>query len=128
MLPNRWIVLLGFHLFRVQTLVLGHSVVVARSGAGYEFDFVTHCSILPRLNALTAGTQVSNNLFDTMLVNDSQAFMRDAQTYETLLRFEPKALALQVWQEAATSFIVCVRNVIACLRPFPRHLAYLGHG
>ena len=127
-LANSWIVLLGFHLFRMQALVLGHCVVVARSGAGNQFDFVTHCSILPRLNALTAGTQIGNDLLDTMLVNDSQALVRDAQTYESLLCFEPKALVLQVWQEAATSFIVCVRNVIARLRPFPRHLAYLGHG
>ena len=54
--------------------------------------------------------------------------MRNAQTYETLLGFDPKTLALQVRQEAATSFIMCVRNVIARLRPFPCHLAYLGHG
>ena len=29
MLPNGWIVFLGFHLLRMQTLILGHSVVVA---------------------------------------------------------------------------------------------------
>ena len=63
-----------------------------------------------------------------MLVDVAKAFMRDAKAYETLLGFDPKTLALQVWQKATTSFIVCVRNVIARLRPFPRHLAYLGHG
>ena len=112
-LPNGRVVLLGLHLFRMQALVLGHCVVVASSSAGNEFDFVTHISILRRLNALAVGTHISENFLDTVLVDDSKALMRNAQTYETLLGFDPKTLALQVRQEAATSFIMCVRNVIA---------------
>ena len=113
MLPNGRIVLLGLHLFRMQTLVLGHCVVVAGSSTGNEFNFVTHISILQRLNALAVGTHISENFLDTVLVDDPQALMRNAQTNETLLGFDPKTLALQVRQEAATSFIMCVRNVIA---------------
>jgi hypothetical protein len=97
----------------MQALVLGHCVVVARSGTGDEFDFVTHGGLLRRLNALTVGSEVSNNLLDTVLVNDSEALVRDAQAYETLLGFKPKTLVLQVRQKATSSFIVCVRNVIA---------------
>jgi hypothetical protein len=74
----------------MQALVLGHCVVVARSGTGDEFDFVTHGGLLRRLNALTVGSEVSNNLLDTVLVNDSEALVRDAQAYETLLGFKPK--------------------------------------
>jgi hypothetical protein len=62
---------------------------------------------------LTVGTQVSENFLDTVLVDDPEAFMRDAQTYEALLGFDPKTLELQIRQEAATSFIMCVRNIIA---------------
>jgi hypothetical protein len=80
----------------MQLLVLGHRVVMAGSGAGDEFDFVTHGSVLPQLNFLTGGTQVSNDLLDTVLVNEFQALVRNTQTYETLLGLEPKALALQV--------------------------------
>jgi len=62
---------------------------------------------------LTVGTQVSENIRDTVLDDDHEAFMRDAQTYETLLGVEPNSLELQIRQEAATSFIMCVRNIIA---------------
>jgi len=127
-LPNGRVVLLGLHLFRMQTLVLCHCVVVASSRTGDEFDFVTHGSILRRLNALAVGTQVSENFLDTVLVDDAQALVGDAQTDESLLGFDPKPLALQIRQKATTSFIMSVRNIIAGLRPFPRHLAYLGHG
>jgi hypothetical protein len=97
----------------MQTLVLCHGVVVATTSTGDEFDFVTHISILRRLNALTVGTQVGENFLDTVLVDDAKALVRDAKTYKTLLSFDPKTLALQVRQEAATSFIMCVRNIIA---------------
>jgi len=109
---NGRVVLLGFHLLGMQTLVLCHGVVMAATSTGDEFDFVTHISILRRLNALTIGTQVNENFLDTVLVDDAKALVRDAQTYETLLGFDPKTLVLQVRQEATTSFIMCVRNVI----------------
>jgi hypothetical protein len=97
----------------MQALVLGHCVVVARPGAGNEFDFITHISILQRLNALAVGTHVSENFLNAVLVDDSEALMRNTKAYKTLLGFDPKALVLQVRQEAATSFIMCVRNIIA---------------
>jgi hypothetical protein len=111
--PNRRIVLFGFQLFRMETLVLGYRVVMPAASAGDEFNFFTHCSFLLRLNALSAGAKVCYDFLDTMLVDDSQALVRNAQTYETLLGFEPKSLALQIGQKAPTSFIVCVRNVVA---------------
>lgn len=113
MFPNRRIVLFRFHLFGMETLVLSNRVVVPASGAGDEFYFVTHCSGLLRLNALATGTKVCYDFFDTVLVNDSQTLVRNAQTYKALLRFEPKSLAVQIRQEATTSFIMCVRNIIA---------------
>jgi hypothetical protein len=97
----------------MQTLVLCHGVVVTTTSTGDEFDFVTHISFLRRLNALTVGTQVNENFLDTVLVDDAKALMRDTQTYETLLGFDPKTLELQIRQEATTSFIMCVRNIIA---------------
>jgi hypothetical protein len=112
----------------MKLFVFRHCVVVAGSGAGDEFDFVTHGSILRWLNFLTGGSQVGDDLLDTVLVNILEACVRNTQPYETILGFEPKALALEVRQKATTRFIVCVRNVIARLRPFPRHLAYSGHG
>ncbi len=97
----------------MEALVLGYGVVVPASGARDEFNFVTHSSNLLRLNALATGTKVCYDFFDTVFINDSQALVRNAQTYKALLGFEPKSLAVQVRQEATTSFIMCVRNVIA---------------
>jgi hypothetical protein len=95
-LANGRIVLFGLHLFGMQTLVLCHGVVVTTTSTGDEFDFVTHISFLRRLNALTVGTQVNENFLDTVLVDDAKALMRDTQTYETLLGFDPKTLELQI--------------------------------
>ena len=46
-------------------------------------------------------------------VNDAHTFGRYAQPYEALLCLNPEAVVLQIGQKAPTSFIVCVRNVVA---------------
>ena len=127
MLPNGRIVLLGLQLLGMQTLVLGCRVVVAGTGTGNEFDFVTHGRIPRRLNALAFGTQVCQDFLDAVLVDDPKAFVGNTQTHETLFGLNPKALALQVRQKATTGSVFSVRNVVAALRPLPSHLANLGH-
>ena len=71
--------------------------------------------------------QVGNDLIDTVLVDDTQTLVLDAQTYVALLGLDPESLVLQVRQEPTTSSVFCVGNVIAAHRALPSHLANLGH-
>jgi hypothetical protein len=87
MFTDSWIVFLRFHLFRMKLFVLHCRVVMAGSGAGYEFDFITHSLILRRLNALSISTHVGDDFVDADLIDDSHAIVRDAQAYETFLSF-----------------------------------------
>ncbi len=73
------------------------------------------------------GAQVSDDFLDAVLIDDTNALVRDAQTNEAFLGFEPESLVLQIRQKATTSSVVGVGNVIAAHRALPSHLANLGH-
>jgi hypothetical protein len=73
--------------------------------------------MLRRLNALSAGTQVGQDLLDAVLVDNPKAFVGNTQTHETFLGLDPKAPALQIWQKAAAGPVFRVGNVVAALRP-----------
>jgi hypothetical protein len=64
------------------------------------------------LNLFAASTQLGQNNVNTTLVDYTHAFGRNAQTHETVLRLNPEAVMLQVWQETTTGFVVRVGNVI----------------
>ena len=127
MFANGRIVFPGLEFFRVKALILRDRVVVTGTGARDEFNFVTHSQILPRLDALTGGSEVGDDLLDTVLVYDTKALVRHAQTHETLLGFDPKTLVLQVRQKASSRLVVRMGNVIASHRTLSSHLANLGH-
>ena len=80
-----------------------------------------------RLTVLALGAQVRKNLLDAELIDNSEALSRDLEPHETLLALEPKALRVQIRQEAATRLVVRMGNLVADHRPLSRDLAHLGH-
>ncbi len=62
-----------------------------------------------------------------MLVDDAQAFVRNAQPNIALLGFDPESLVLQVRQKAPSSLVMGMGNVVAALRALPGDLADLRH-
>src|ERR1700761_5089373 len=75
----------------------------------------------------TACAQICEHSVDTVLVDQAQAGVRNAQTHPTVFAFHPNAAVLQVRQEAALGFVVRVGNVVAAHRRFPSYLAYACH-
>ncbi len=75
MLPYSGIVFLGFHLFGMEPLVLGCCIEVSGTGTRNKSDFFSHELILGRLVALALSLNIRQDLFDAVLVDDSQAFV-----------------------------------------------------
>src|SRR6266404_6805434 len=75
----------------------------------------------------TACAQICEHSVDTVLVDQAQAGVRNAQTHPTVFAFHPNAAVLQVRQEPALGFVVRVGNVVAAHRRFPSYLAYACH-
>ena len=80
-----------------------------------------------RLDALSFLTHVGKDFVDAVLVDDTNALVRDAQTNEALLGFEPESLVLQIGQKATTRAVVGVRDVVTANRLFTGYLADPGH-
>jgi hypothetical protein len=93
-LADHGIVFFNFHFVRHGALVLGGGIEMASVSAGDEFDFVTH-GFAP-LDLITAATHVSQNGFNTFLVDNAHAFAADAQTDPALLGFDPETMGVQV--------------------------------
>jgi len=69
------IIFLGLHLFGMKPLVLGCCIEVTGTGTRNKFDFFSHELILGRLVALALSFDIRQDLFDTVLVDDSQALV-----------------------------------------------------
>ena len=68
-LTNDRIKLFDLHLVRHGALVFAGCVVVTSASGRNQFNFFSHC-----LNLLALGTNISDNLFDTKLVDNTHAF------------------------------------------------------
>ncbi len=71
MLANDRIKFLNLHLVRHGALVFAGGVVVPGSGRRYEFNFFSH-----NLDLYPAGTNISNDLINTQLINNPHTFSR----------------------------------------------------
>ena len=119
------IVFLDFHFVRHGALVLGRGIEMASISAGDEFDFVTH-GFAP-LDLFTAATHVSQDGFDTFLVDDAHALAADAQADPALLGFYPETMGVQVGQKTPPGLVVSVRHVVSAHRAFTGYLTYSRH-
>src|SRR5271166_107863 len=121
------IVFLGLHLVGMQTLGLRRRVIVPGAGRRDQFDFIAHERVSPwslcPLNFDALGAQIRNDHVDAALFDRTQAARRDTQAHETLLGLQPKAMRVQIRQEAAPLAIVCMRNRISRFRALTRDLA-----
>jgi hypothetical protein len=127
MLASHRIKLFDFHLFWMQTLVFGGGVEMAGAGSGFKLDFFTHDELLG-LNRLTAGAQIGEHGFDTVLVDQTQCCTGDAQTHPALFAFEVKTTPLQIGQKATLGTVVGVGNIISHHGAFARYLTHARHG
>src|ERR1700728_4190265 len=75
----------------------------------------------------TACAQICEHSVDTVLVDQAQAGVRNAQTHPTVFAFHPNTAVLQVRQEPALGSVVRVGNVVSAHRRFPSYLAYACH-
>ncbi|CAL8474985.1 protein of unknown function [Caballeronia sp. S22] len=75
----------------------------------------------------TACAQVCEHGVNTVLVDQAQAGVRDAQTDPAIFTFNEETAVLQVRQETTLGLVVCVGNVVARHRAFPSYLAYACH-
>ena len=125
MLANNRVELFDFHFLRHVALVLGGRVVMTGTGAGDEFDFVTHDET--PLNLVAALADVGQDGFDAQLVNNAHALAGNAQLYKTLLRIDPETVGVQVGQETPARPVLGMGHVVAALRTLSRDLAYSGH-
>jgi hypothetical protein len=125
-LARHGIEFLGFHLVRMQPLVLGGREELTRSGGGDQLDFIAHeCR---SLNPDALGAQIRNDHVDAALFDGSQAPGGDAQADEPLLGLEPETMAMQVGQKAAALAIVRMGDRITRFRALARDLANSRHG
>ena len=69
MLANDRIKFLDLHFVRHGSLVLARGVVVPGSRRRYQFDLFSH-----GLDLLSTGAKITNDLFNTQLVNNPHAF------------------------------------------------------
>src|SRR5579863_2556910 len=75
----------------------------------------------------TACAQVCEHGVDTVLVDQAQAGVRNAQAHPTVFAFNPETAVLQVREKTTLGFVVRVGNVVAAHRRFPSYLAYACH-
>ncbi|CAG9248595.1 hypothetical protein PCAR4_220009 [Paraburkholderia caribensis] len=71
--------------------------------------------------------QVSEHSVDTVLVDQAQTGVRDAQAHPTVFAFDPETAVLQVREKTTLGLVVRVGNVVAAHRRFPSYLAYACH-
>ena len=124
-LADHGIVFFNFHFVRHVALVLGCSIEMASVSAGDKFDFITH-DFAP-LDLFTAATHVSQDGFNTFLIDDAHAFAADAQTNPALLRFYPETMGVQVGQKTPPCLVVSVRHIVPAHRAFTGNLTYSRH-
>jgi hypothetical protein len=105
------IVFLDFHLVGMQALVLRDHVEVARIGGRQEFDFFAHGRELP-LNLHALGTQIGEHDIDAVFLDRAQTTRGDTQADPALLGFDPKALRVQIGEEATTLLVVGVGDAV----------------
>jgi len=128
-LAHDGIVLLDFHLFRMETLVLRRRVEMAGAGAGDQLNFVTHGNTpQTALNVLAARTHLGKDVSHAVLFDGTKALGRDAQSDPAALFLNPKALRVQVWEETAATLVVGVRHGVADGRLLSGDLTDSGHG
>lgn len=124
MLANDRIEFHDFHLVRHGSFVFTGGVEMASTCSRNELDFVSHINTL---NLLTSGSNVSDDLFDALLVDDSHTLCRYTQLHESILTFQPESVIVNIGQKAPARLIMRVGYVISTHRSFTGHLTLLGH-
>src|ERR1700758_3705793 len=71
--------------------------------------------------------QICEHGVDTVLVDQAQASVRNAQAHPTVFAFDPETAILQIREKTPLGLVVCVGNVVAAHRRFPSYLAYACH-
>jgi hypothetical protein len=117
---------IGFHLIRMQTLVLRGRVEMPGSGRRDQLDFIAHTESSLNLDAL--GAEVGNDHVDAALFDGAQAARGHAQAHESFLGFQPKSVGMQIRQKTPTLAIVRMGNGVTRFRAFTRDLADSRHG
>ncbi|MGJ8517120.1 hypothetical protein LMG33810_001451 [Carnimonas sp. LMG 33810] len=108
---------------------LPHTLEICRSAACKipEREQPAPTEIAIYLDALTASTQLAQNLIDTFFVDDAHALGGYAQFDETFFALNPEAMRVQVRNEPTTRFTLGVRYIVTRHRTLAGDLTYLGH-
>jgi len=76
---------------------------------------------------LTSGTNFTDDLIDTFLIDYPHPFGRNPQLDKAIFAFEPEAMVVHIGQKPATRFVVRVRYVVSANRAFAGDLTFSGH-
>jgi hypothetical protein len=115
-----------FHLFRHIPFVFGSRIKVPGSGAGNQFDFVTHDSA-SFLDFFATLTDVGKNRINPQFIDDPHPLAGDPQANPTIFAFNPESVMVKIGIKMALGFIVGVRYIAAGYRPFSGDLANSRH-
>jgi hypothetical protein len=118
-----------FKLFRSSAFVFVSRVEMPSTSRGFQFDLFAcaFCHNRSPLDLLAASTHLKQDGVDAVLVDGTQTGIGQAQSHPTVFRLYPQAAALQIRQETALGFIVCVGNVVAHHGLFPSYLTDACH-
>src|SRR6266481_7288880 len=114
-LARHGIEFLGFHLVRMQPLVLRGGIEMPGAGRRDQLDFIAHSRRSLNFDAL--GAEVGDDHVHTAFFDGAQAACRHPQADEALLGLQPKSMSVQIGQKSATLAIVRMRYRIPCFRP-----------
>jgi hypothetical protein len=79
------------------------------------------------LDFYAAGTKISDDLIDAILVDDTQSLRRNPQFNKTLFTLHPEAVGMNIRQEPAARPVIRVGHVISYNRAFSGDLTDAGH-
>jgi hypothetical protein len=122
-LADRGIEFLDLHFARLVPLVLGRGVEMSSAGTGYQFDFVTHGSVLLCSDFFAAGAHFAQDRVYTLFVDDAHAFGSEAQPHPAILALDPESVGVQIGQKTAFGLVVRVGNVVSRDRALAGNLA-----
>jgi hypothetical protein len=123
MLANFGIKLLDLHFARLIPLVFGCGVEMSSPGARDKFDFITHDSLLLRLDLFATGTHLGENRVNALLVDDAHSLGRETQANPAVFTLNPEPMRMQVGEKTSLGFVVRMGNVVSRNRALTGNLA-----
>ena len=94
MLANHWVIFFHFQLVGRGSLVFVRGVEMACASGRIHSDLFSHR--YSPLYLFAASSNVGQDLFYAVLVNNPHTLARDAQGHEAFLRRQPKTMLMQI--------------------------------